>query len=160
MGLLNKKILIALLFITGSSAFAEVNTLDESLLRGLKSTEGTAFAPNGENKKLVYFWATWCPSCRQKFQNGDLAKLDQAAGVELVAVNTDKEVERAKNFLAKAKPSFKVVRDETKALTNALGAKVAPYWAVLERDAKAKTWKVVAAEEGADLDKMHKALGI
>jgi thiol-disulfide isomerase/thioredoxin len=160
MGILNKFIVISLLSLSPFFANAETKSIEDSFLRGLKTTDGAAFAENQEPKKLVYFWATWCPSCRQKFQNGDLAKIDQAKGVELLAVNTDKELERAKNFLAKAKPGFKVVRDDTKALTNALGANVAPFWAVLERDPQTKAWKVLVAEEGADVEKMHKVLGI
>ena len=135
-------------------------SLSDTQLAKLQSTDGKAAELGKDNKKLLYFWATWCPPCRQKLQNGDLAALDGAPGVDVIAVNTDKEAERAASYVAKNKPSVAIARDPEKALLDPLQVVAVPYWVVVERDASGKDWKVTAADSGGDLPKMRAALGL
>lgn len=135
-------------------------SVTDAQLAKLLATDGKAAELGKDGKKLLYFWATWCPTCRQKLQNGDLAAINGTPGIDVIAVNTDKEAERAASYVAKNKPGVPVARDPEKALLDPLKVQAVPYWVVVERDAAAKNWKVTAAAEGGDLPKMRAALGI
>lgn len=66
--------------------------------------------------KVVYldFWASWCAPCRQSFPWMNAMQAQYAGqGLEIVAVNVDKERELVKQFLAKYPAQFTVAYDPT-----------------------------------------------
>ncbi|MBN2645162.1 MAG: TlpA family protein disulfide reductase [Desulfuromonadaceae bacterium] len=62
---------------------------------------------------LVHFWATWCPPCRQEMPSMEaLYRVLREVGVELLAINVDKEGARAVGpFLQQHPHSFPVLLD-------------------------------------------------
>lgn len=161
MGILKIAFVFLLATIAVTAVAADPALVTDAQLAGLKAVDEKTPATLGkDNKKLLYFWATWCPTCRQKLQNGELAALDAAPGIDVIAVNTDKEAARTANYLEKHKPTVAVARDPGKAILDPLKVSAVPYWVVVERDAQNKGWKIVAAEAGGELPKIRKALAL
>lgn len=121
----------------------------------LTKLDGSPFQT--EKKKVVlYFWATWCPECKEKL-NREFPAFQFPAETELVTVNTDKELDRIQHMMEKEKIKLTVVRDGKKALTSDLKVFSVPFWAVLSRGADG-SWELVDSESGGNLDKMKAAL--
>jgi cytochrome c biogenesis protein CcmG/thiol:disulfide interchange protein DsbE len=69
--------------------------------------------------KVVYvdFWASWCVPCRQSFPwMQKMHEKYQADGLEVVAVNVDKNRSSADKFLDQHKVTFPVVFDSSKSM--------------------------------------------
>jgi cytochrome c biogenesis protein CcmG, thiol:disulfide interchange protein DsbE len=61
--------------------------------------------------RVVYldFWASWCGPCRQSFPWMEIMKSTyEAQGLEIIAVNLDKERDEADKFLGQFHPTFAV----------------------------------------------------
>lgn len=65
----------------------------------------------------LYFWASWCSSCKQSFpwMNAMQSKYG-AKGLQIIAVNLDAKAEDARHFLAETPANFLIAMD-TKAST-------------------------------------------
>ena len=151
MALLNKIFLLALIL---SAPLAQANSIPAKLLDSATQLNGAPFKPQTQ-KVLLYFWATWCPSCKQKLE-AEFPKVQLPANVALVTVNTDKEADRASHFVEKEGMKLTVIRDQDKALTNALKLFAVPAWAVLSRE-KDKSWKVLDSGTGGEMSKILEA---
>lgn len=142
--------------LAGSEAMAAAeNNLAATSLSGLKSLDGKSVAIADKGKTLVYFWASWCPDCRDKLQT-KLPEWSTKPGVQVLTVNTDRAVERANHFVQKEGVKVAVARDEEKTLQKALKVFSVPFWAVIERSGDA--YKIVDAEAGSNVEKLEKAL--
>ncbi len=66
-----------------------------------------------KGKKLVlYFWATWCPACRQDTANiRNLIPDLQSKGVEFVSVSLDKELDKLQAYVKENEITFPVLFD-------------------------------------------------
>ena len=64
-----------------------------------------------KGKKLVlYFWATWCPACRQDTPNiRNLIPDLQAKGVEFVSISLDKEKDKLQAYIKDNALTFPVI---------------------------------------------------
>lgn len=125
---------------------------------GLKNLDGTPAKIETQHKKmLVYFWATWCPDCREHVKNS-LPKYQSENKYELVTVVMDKDLDRAKQYIEKEKVSLKTFRDPDRKLSGPLKVFSVPVWAVFEKDQD--KWKIVKSEPGTDDEKMLQALGV
>ena len=83
----------------------------------LKTTAGTEMSLNqyrGSDPALVFFWATWCPSCREELRLlSKQADLFQKSGIKIVLVNLEENPRQVKAFTDKLKLPFNVFLDET-----------------------------------------------
>ena len=61
---------------------------------------------------MLYFWATWCPDCKEKI-TGDLATV-ASAKAQVYAVATDKDSEKIKDYLKANKVLVPVLEDNEK----------------------------------------------
>ena len=94
-------VLICLIF---GLSFGHAATLSSADMAKLTKLDGTAFKTD-KDKVLLYFWATWCPDCKEKLAK-EFPKLQLPPQVELVTVNTDKDIDRTKHLaLESAHPS-------------------------------------------------------
>jgi len=84
----------------------------------LKTLEGSEVSLNqyrGTDPALVFFWATWCPHCRDELRTiAKQADLFQKNGIKIVLVNLEENPRQVKAFVDKLKlPYNNVFLDET-----------------------------------------------
>jgi len=117
---------------------------------GLQNLEGESQSLDS-SRKLIYFWATWCKSCLPKMQTV-LPNLQKSEKIQVVTVNMDKSVKRAKKYYRKMDLTLPVYRDGKNIFEKSLKIKSLPHWAVVEN--KGDGWKVVAHERAFNLNKV------
>ena len=89
--------------------------------------------------KVVYldFWASWCKPCQKSFPwMRELKSTYQAQGLEVVAVNLDKERALADSFLNDLEVNFVVAFDESGSTASQYQLKGMPSSYLIGRDGK------------------------
>lgn len=111
----------------------------------------------GQDRQLVVFWGTWCTDCRSKLKNElvDLAK----KGIQVVTVNLDTDLRRAKHFVAREGISLPIVADPSGEYRKSLGVYSVPHWAAYRRDSKG-VWNLVKSEAAFNWSEVQKSLGL
>lgn len=84
---------------------------------------------------LVDFWASWCAPCRGSFPwMASLQKRYGPSGLEVVAINVDKERKLADLFLARFPAPFTVAFDPAGTTAQAYGVRAMPTSFLVGRD--------------------------
>jgi len=89
--------------------------------------------------KVVYvdFWASWCVPCRQSFPwMQQLYKKYKDKGLEIVAVNVDKESDAAAKFLDGRQFDFSIIYDKEGKLPKMYGLEAMPSSFLYDRSGK------------------------
>ena len=112
-----KIILAVLLFLSCQSVFAKDLSIAPDFT--LSDTQNkTVTLSNYKNKQpvLLFFWATWCPFCREEFKglNNDYSDLVRD-NVELLAIDIGEPVAKVNNFTKNFVVVFKVLLDQDSA---------------------------------------------
>ncbi|WP_420429471.1 TlpA disulfide reductase family protein [Algiphilus sp.] len=79
--------------------------------------------------RLVYldFWASWCAPCAASFPwMQDIAKRFAGQGLQVVAVNVDRDRAAAERFIDRHQPRFQVVFDPNGKIAKAYGIRTMP----------------------------------
>jgi|GEM_PF-5513306 len=106
--------------------------------------------PELKEKVLLYFWASWCPDCREKL-GGPLPELaKEFPKASVLTVNADRDEEKGLAYAEEKKLALPVYRDEEKVLTRALKVFGVPAWAVVEKK-KDGSFALLKAATGSDL---------
>lgn len=148
-----KKLLIAFILISFSSARAD----DFVSLSSLKELRNATPVEKMDGTALVYFWASWCPDCREKL-SGALGKLQaEFPKAKIITVNSDREEAKGIGFLEAEKITLPVYRDTDKALSKSLRLFAVPSWAVLKKGADNR-WNVLMSSTGSDLTTIKQQL--
>ena len=130
-----------------SDSLIEINSEYVNHLRPLLN----ASKISDESKLFLYFWATWCPDCRDKLTHGTLVDLQKEfPKISVITVNSDSDEMRGKTFSENEKIGLPVFRDEEKSLTKSLKIFALPSWAILEKSSEGK-WIVRMHSTGSDL---------
>ena len=109
----------------------------------------------GSDYKLIYFWATWCPTCKEKMRHGfDEFKLKGQVDVVLIA--TEKNEELIQNFISREKITEQIYWDSAKTLTRKLDFDAIPAWYLVHREKNALVIK--AKDVGFDPEDVLKKL--
>ncbi len=129
-------------------------------LQDLTHLDGsTAAYSHSKPKELVIFWATWCPDCRKKLIDELPAKKSNPT-VEVVTINTEKDIPRVKNFIEKNKMEFTVLSDPKNTLRKSLKIFSVPAWAVYEKNIETGAYtNLVASGSAFETPKINEALG-
>jgi len=101
---------LSLLLCLGSVALAQADDLPNLSLQ----TKQGGLALNELRGQVVYldFWASWCVPCRKSFPwMNAMHQRYGKAGLKIVAINLDKEVNLAKQFLTEYPANFTVAYD-------------------------------------------------
>ena len=127
---------------------------DESIsvekLKALANADNLIENLRAGDKVFVYFWASWCPECREKL-SGDLQRLQaNYPKFKFITVNADRDPAKGLLFAESEKLKLPIYRDDDKSLTKSLKLFAVPAWAVLEKS-QAGTWQARMASTGADL---------
>jgi thiol-disulfide isomerase/thioredoxin len=86
---------------------------------------------------LLDFWASWCGPCRQSFPwMAELRERLAPRGLEIVAVDLDKNREQADAFLDRYPAAFTVAFDPKGATAQAYGVRAMPTSLLIGRDGK------------------------
>lgn len=149
-----KKLLITVLLLQSAVVFgARAETIPVDQLRPLSQA-----APELKQKVLLYFWASWCPDCREKL-GGPLPELaKEFPQASVLTVNADREESKGIAYAKNNNLSLPVYRDENKDLTKQLKLFGVPAWAVVEKD-KNGSFVLVKASTGSDLNTIRSLLG-
>ena len=106
-------------------------------------------------RKLLYFWASWCPDCREKLRT-DLPRLQKEHNIDIVTVNLDQDLARGKHFIEQEQMMLPVIRDEEKVLRKQLSIFAVPAWGIVEQ--VAGQWEIVKAASGSNMEEIRDAL--
>lgn len=84
---------------------------------------------------IVYFWASWCGTCRQEMPLLDeIYEKYQRAGLVLLSVNIDDEPERAEEMAKTLKVSYPVLADTRKEVARAYDLGTMPLAVLIDRE--------------------------
>jgi thiol-disulfide isomerase/thioredoxin len=123
-----------------------------SQLSNLKDINGNILnAEKSKDYQILYFWATWCPSCKEKMK-GPLNEIVKNYNVEIRLINTDKDLNMVKNFVSREAIKLPVYMDTDKSLRLQFDVNPVPHWVLLKKDKS--SFKVLASEVGWDWDKI------
>lgn len=145
---------MALLFTFGLHAtdVKEISLDDLKKLQVLNSENSNAGLETDKDK-ILYFWATWCPDCKEKltsvFQKEEIFnKFD----VYLVA--TDKDIKKIEHFQNKNNLKKRVVTDPDKQLQKLLKVFSVPTFIRLKKDSN--KFVIQAQQSGGDIESLLK----
>jgi cytochrome c biogenesis protein CcmG/thiol:disulfide interchange protein DsbE len=84
---------------------------------------------------VLDFWASWCVPCRRSFPwwNSMQAKYGDA-GLVVIGVNMDNDLQEAAKFLGEYPADFKIHYDKDKVLAKQYGVQAMPSTYILGRD--------------------------
>lgn len=125
---------LAAVFVLGVAALSAKAQFifDENPLLGKQATDFTLNTTSGEPMSLemfrqgapavIFFWATWCPHCREGLRS--LAKEQQdfaEKGVKIILVNVEESPRTVKSFIDKYKIPYPVFFDENSQVAEQYG---------------------------------------
>jgi thiol-disulfide isomerase/thioredoxin len=84
---------------------------------------------------MINFWASWCGACRQAMPAlNELDEKYRRAGLVLLSINIDDELQRAEQMALGLKIRFPVLRDEQKAVSRLYQADTMPLTVLVDRE--------------------------
>ena len=109
------------------------------------------------DNKVVYvdFWASWCVPCRQSLPwMESLYRKYAAQGLEVVAVNVDKDHKAAMKFLENCRSTFPIVYDSTGSLAKLYNLQTMPSSFIYDREGHlAESHRGFKMEEADNLER-------
>lgn len=94
-----------------------------------------ALAPVEGRVVWVDFWASWCVPCRRSFPwLNEMQRKHRAAGLQIIAVNLDKDRALAERFLAEVPAEFALRFDPSAALAREFGVQTMPSSFLIDAD--------------------------
>lgn len=151
-----KSAIAAIIFCLSAQSFAAVE-VESSVLAKLQSSSGTNYAVEpAKDYVLLYFWATWCPDCKEKLK-GPLKEALDLKNTSFVAVNTEKDKDMVAHFLQRESINLPVFLDLEKEVRKSLKVFSVPQWVLLKKN-KDK-FELVATEVEFDLNKIKTHIG-
>ena len=132
--------------------FAHLAFADSAKLLQLDASQ--EFKMDSEKKqKIFYFWATWCPDCKEKFKS-DLSKYDQN-GRQLVTIPTDKDLQKIRDYVVKNNLKWPVAFDGEKFFQKQFKVFGVPTVVLAKlEDEKWIIEKTISGADWSELDKM------
>lgn len=147
-----KKIL-GLIFIFSISFNSQAFTPDS--LQEINSKETLA---TSTDKTFVFFWATWCTSCKTKLKT-IIPEMRKNKKIDVLTVNIDKNPRRVKHYIKKngiQVPVYRVKEGAQENLIEQLDVRTAPQWAIFAKEGN--TWKKKEHHKTFEKDQVKKAL--
>lgn len=103
-----KILFVFLLIVTFSDLKA--NSFPDFTLPKMDGTGSVSFSTQKGKVALIDFWASWCAPCRVSFPlYNDLYKKYSPQNFEIIAISTDTDLSKAKDFVSDFSPDFMVL---------------------------------------------------
>ena len=96
--------------------------------------------------QIFYFWATWCPDCKEKITS-DLSQFKNK-NLDLIAVSTEKDLSKVKSYVEKNNLKISVFYDENRELQKFFKIFSVPSAVLTEK--KGSVFEVLAQVSGTD----------
>lgn len=154
---MEKLIFIALYFALLVPSASQASGLEKSLVHGLTPLEISQTKEfSSEKETLIYFWATWCPDCKDKLTSVFKDPLlYQRYNVILLA--TDKDPQKVKHFVEKNKIEPFVYLDPDRRLQKELKVFSVPSLVRLNSlSTESSAFSVKATQAGGDIGSLLK----
>lgn len=129
-------VIVALLLapVVGSAASLVGQPAPDFALRSL-GNENLRLSEHHGEVVVINFWATWCGPCRQEMPLLDeLYSKYRLAGLVLLSVNLDDQVDRAAQMAQTLKISYPVLLDERKDVSRAYQVGTLPLTVLIDRE--------------------------
>lgn len=134
------------------SFFLQAKEIPSSQLAHLKDINGLSFdVASAKDYQILYFWATWCPSCKEKMK-GPLAEIAKANNLDIRLINTEKDFALVKNYVDREKITLPVYVDADKSMRNTFAVNPVPHWVLLRK--QSNSFSIIDSEVGWDWDKI------
>lgn len=99
---------------------------------------------------VLNFWASWCAPCVEEIPSLDVMQRQLGPqGVVVLAVSLDKDENKYKRFLQKARVSFETTRDPQGRISSDYGTFMYPETYIMDRDGRVQQ-KIVGAKDWTD----------
>lgn len=121
-----------------------------NLMQNLKPLNSENQKPQHQSskEKLVYFWATWCPDCKEKLTS-TLKENHLYDQFDVYLVATDKSEEKIEHFQRKFSIKNQVMLDPDRSLQKALKVFSIPTLVRMDQN-----FQVKAAQAGGSIEKL------
>ncbi|MBF0300065.1 MAG: TlpA family protein disulfide reductase [Oligoflexia bacterium] len=130
---------------------------EEDLFDLMEQIPLTKLPDHGKDRELIFFWATWCVTCKPKLQE-ILPQINQRKDVAVITVNIDEDLRRAQNYVRKNKIELPILRGKNGEYVKRMRVVNAPHWSIYKRATNNDVWILSADEDGFDLEKINKLL--
>jgi thiol-disulfide isomerase/thioredoxin len=135
---------------------ASAANLNFAALADLEGHPAALTAPAApDSRRIVFFWATWCPTCKAKLT--DVLPRLKTPQLEVVTVNMDEDPGRARNYVRKYDVKLPVFSDPGQKAQRELNVTTSPHWAVFKPEGAG--WALIDAAPGFDTQRLNHALG-
>lgn len=130
------------------------NQAPDFTLKNLKNTDVNYKALAKGKNSIVFFWATWCPHCRDAIKefnkNPDQFK---SKNVEMVLVDVGEDIKKVESYLRKNKINFDVLLDQDGSVSEEYGIIGFPTFVFIDKSGVVKD---VQHELPEDYEEMFK----
>ncbi len=125
------KILLAIHIMSASLAVASSGTNYRDI-KIFDSESNEQVLNSSKGKLLVVLWATWCPDCKAKLK-GDLKNLASNPKIDILALNTEKNIKRVQEFIKEESITLPIAYDKQNSFRKELELFTVPAWAVFNQ---------------------------
>jgi len=135
---LTQKILIALLFISSSHAYAlSVNQMAPDFTLPSAAKQNVRLAELRGQVVMLNFWATWCNPCRVEIPHlQDLYNQYKDIGFTVIGVNIDNNKTKANRMARNLGAKFPILFDNTQTVSKLYSIKAMPFTLLIDRDGR------------------------
>lgn len=130
-------LLAFLVLLLGCSKKGKIEVGDRAIPFSLPALGGgeIRFNPKDKRVKILYFWADWCPRCREDFVQ--LERFYQEwkrdpKGPELITVNVGQSIEHVRHFVKVLRVTFPVALDSDGKVARMYGVTGLPTYFIVD----------------------------
>lgn len=104
-------------------------------LKNLKGDEVNMTKFRDGKKAVLFFWATWCPHCREQLtQLNEQASAIEQKGIKIILVDIGEPAELVREHVFRNKIAFEVLLDENNSVSEEYGIIGVPTFYFINKD--------------------------